>query len=119
MKNYPNQTNFCARRGTGTTYSRNQNTVLYKPSVKLGPVSHTIFIALVITVLGLIYLTQAAKITGYDYEAERIDREISELTEQKEDIEVENARLTALTTISGSQVAQDMVEPATVGYVDQ
>jgi hypothetical protein len=117
MKNYPNTANFCARRGN--SYSRNQNTVRYNPEIKLGPVTHTIFIALVITVLGLIYLTQAAKITGYDYEAERIDQEIARLTEQKEDIEVENARLTALTTISGSQVAQDMVEPTVVGYIDQ
>ncbi|MDR0591614.1 MAG: hypothetical protein LBG75_03645 [Candidatus Nomurabacteria bacterium] len=117
MQKYSNTTNFCARRSSG--YSRNTNTVRFKPEVKLGPVTHTVFVALLITVLGLIYLTQAAKITGYDYESEKIDKEIARLTEQKEDIEVENARLTALSTVSGSDVAKDMVKPATVGYTGQ
>jgi hypothetical protein len=117
MRNHPNTTNFCARRSN--SYSRNQNTVRFTPAIKLGPVTHTIFIALVITVLGLIYLTQAAKITGYDYESEKIDKAIAELQEQKEDIEVENAKLTALNAISSSEVAANMVEPQTVGYVNQ
>ncbi|MDR0398006.1 MAG: hypothetical protein LBH36_02380 [Candidatus Nomurabacteria bacterium] len=117
MRKYPNETNFCARRAS--SYGRNQNTVRFAPAIKLGPVTHTIFIALVITVLGLIYLTQAAKITGYDYESEKIDQEISRLTDEKEDIEVENARLTALSTVSSSEVASEMVEPSTVGYVNQ
>ncbi|MDR1032518.1 MAG: hypothetical protein LBL84_00715, partial [Candidatus Nomurabacteria bacterium] len=110
MRNHSNNTSFCARRSGG--YNRNQNTVRFAPEIKLGPVTHTIFIALVITVLGLIYLTQAAKITGYDYESEKIDQEIARLTEAKEDIEVENARLTALSTVSSSEVAQNMTEPS-------
>ena len=117
MQKYSNTTNFCARRSNN--YSRHQNTVRFKPEIKLGPVTHTIFVALMITVLGLIYLTQAAKITGYDYESEKIDQEIARLTEQKEDIEVENARLTALSTVSGSDVAKEMVEQSVVGYAGQ
>lgn len=117
MRNNSDTTNFCARRNSG--YNRNQNTVRFTPAIKLGPVTHTIFIALVITVLGLIYLTQAAKITGYDYESEKIDQEIARLTDQKEDIEVENARLTALSTVASSEVARNMTEPSTVGYISQ
>ena len=45
-------------------WSRNQNTTRFKSSVKLGPVAHTVLVALMITVLGLIYLTQATRATG-------------------------------------------------------
>ena len=117
MRNYSNTTKFCNRRNSG--YGRHQNTVRYTPELKLGPITHTIFVALVIAVLGLIYLTQASKITGYDYESERIDQEIARLTEEKEDIEAENARLTALSTISNSEVAREMTEPQVVGYLDK
>ncbi|MDB5177649.1 MAG: hypothetical protein JWO61_32, partial [Candidatus Saccharibacteria bacterium] len=37
-------------------WNRNQNTVAFASSVKLGPVTHTVLVALMITVLGLIYL---------------------------------------------------------------
>ena len=58
--------------------------------------THTVLVALMITVLGLIYLTQATKATSYDYEAQEIDAQIAELETEKTDLEVENARLTAL-----------------------
>ncbi len=98
-------------------WSRNQNTVAFASSVKLGPVTHTVLIALMITVLGLIYLTQATKATSYDYEARTIETKIAELSEEKTDLEVENARLTALSNIRDSSVAKAMTEPEAPAYV--
>ncbi len=97
-------------------WSRNQNTVAFASSVKLGPVAHTILVALMITVLGLIYLTQATKATGYDYATQKIDSQISELNNQKSDLEIENARLTSLENIKSSDVAAAMTEPASTKY---
>ena len=102
-----------------SSWNRNQNTVKYKFENKFGPVTHTVFIALVITVLGLIYLTQAARITNYDYAAQRIDQEIAELTNRKQDLEIENARLTSLSVIAESAVAQGMTEPVDTRYVSE
>ena len=90
---------------------RNQNTVAFASNVKLGPVTHTVLVALMITVLGLIYLTQATRTTSYDYEAQKIDSKIAELRNEKSDLEVENARLTALETVRNSSVARAM-QPA-------
>jgi len=90
---------------------RNQNTVAFASNVKLGPVTHTVLVALMITVLGLIYLTQATRTTSYDYEAQKIDSKIAELKNEKSDLEVENARLTALETVRNSSVARAM-QPA-------
>ena len=97
--------------------NRNQNTVAFASAVKLGPVTHTVLVALMITVLGLIYRTQATRATGYDYEAQKIDTKIADLTSQKTDLEVENARLTALETVRNSTVAREMTSPAATDYV--
>jgi hypothetical protein len=72
-----------------------------------------------ITVLGLIYLTQATRATSYDYEAQKIDNQIAELTTQKTDLEVENARLTALDSVANSSVARQMTPPAQTDYIGQ
>ncbi len=100
-------------------WSRNQNTTRFVTSVKLGPVAHTVLIALMITVLGLIYLTQATRTTSYDYQSQKIDSQIADLNTQKSDLQVENARLTALQTTKDSSVAQAMTAPASTAYVKQ
>jgi len=99
-------------------WSRNQNTTRFVSAVKLGPVAHTILIALMITVLGLIYLTQATRATSYDYASQKIQTEIADLNDQKADLEIENARLTALETIKNSSVAREMTAPASTEYVE-
>lgn len=100
-------------------WSRNQNTVAFVSNIKLGPVAHTVLVALMITVLGLIYLTQATRATGYDYATQKIDSQIAELNTQKNDLEIENARLTALETVKKSSVASTMTTPASTEYVEQ
>jgi len=100
-------------------WNRNQNTVAFASNIKLGPVTHTVLVALMITVLGLIYLTQATRATGYDYEAQKIDDKIADLTTQKTDLEVENARLTALESVQNSSVAKNMTKPAQTDYVSE
>ena len=102
-----------------STWNRNQNTVAFASNVKLGPVTHTVLVALMITVLGLIYLTQATRATGYDYEAQKIDNKIADLTTQQTDLQVENARLTALENVQNSSVAKTMTPPAQTNYVSE
>ena len=101
-----------------SNWNRNQNTVAFASSIKLGPVTHTVLIALMITVLGLIYLTQATKATSYDYQAQEIDSKIAALSEEKTDLEVENARLTALNSVKESSVARAMTTPDAPSYVN-
>jgi cell division protein FtsL len=98
---------------------RNYNSVGYASSVKLGPVTHTVLVALMITVLGLIYLTQATQATGYDYTLEEIDSKIADLSVQKTDLEVENAKLTSLQAIRDSSVAANMTQTTELEYAQQ
>ncbi|PID32829.1 hypothetical protein CR956_00420 [Candidatus Saccharibacteria bacterium] len=71
-----------------------------------------------ITVLGLIYLTQATQATGFDYQAQKIENQIAELSIQKDNLEVENARLTAMQTVKSSTVAAKLSEPKTFEYAN-
>jgi len=98
--------------------NRNQNSTRFTSSIKLGPVTHTVLVALMITVLGLIYLTQAIKATSYDYQTQEIDGQISQLKEEKLDLEVENAKLTALNAVRDSSVAKAMVKSEAPSYVN-
>jgi len=111
---YQPNTYYTSRRQQN--WSRNQNTTRFVSSVKLGPVAHTVIVALMITVLGLIYLTQATRATSYDYESQKIDSQIAELNEQKSDLQIENARLTALETVKNSSVAREMTTPVSTQY---
>lgn len=106
---------FYSQRRRGN-WNRNQNTVAFASSVKLGPVAHTVIVSLMVTILGLIYLTQATRATSYDYEAQKIDSQIAELTTKNSDLEVENARLTALESVQNSNVAKAMATPESTDY---
>jgi len=102
-----------------SNWNRNQNTARFASNIKLGPVTHTVLVALMITVLGLIYLTQATRATSYDYQAQAMDTKISELTTQKTDLQIEDAKLTALENVQNSNVARQMTTPAQTNYVSE
>lgn len=108
--------NYTSRRQQN--WSRNQNTVAFRSAVKLGPVTHTVIIALMVTVLGLIYLTQATKATSYDYATQAINDQIAELNDEKSDLEIENARLTSLQTVKSSSVASTMTSASSTEYAN-
>lgn len=114
---YTRTIQFNSRRQNG--WGRNQNTVAYASNIKIGPITHTVLVALLITVLGLIYLTQATKVSGYDYASEAISDKISSLTQEKDNLEVENARLTSLQTVKNSSVAKSMTTPGSTERVSE
>ena len=110
------------RQNTGRqqqNWSRNQNTTRFQSAVKLGPAAHTVLVGLMIVVLGLIYVTQATRTTGYDYQVQSIDSQIAEYNEQKSELEVESARLTALESVKNSSVAKEMTTPTSTQYVQE
>lgn len=97
-------------------WRRNQNITSFAPSVSLGPISHTILVALMIAVLGLIYLTQVTKTSGYGYDINGLEQKLETLSVQKEELTNQNARLSALKTVENSDVAKAMPSPEQVTY---
>lgn len=100
------------------SYGRNQNFVRHT-SRSLGPVTMVFGLALMVALLALIYVTQGAKATGYDYEISRVDSEIAELQAQKEDLAVEQARLTSVVASESSEVAASMATATVSGYASE
>lgn len=114
---YTRTLQFDSRRQSN--WSRNQNTVAFASAIKLGPITHTVIVALMIAILGLIYLTQATRVSGYDYTANTVSDKISSLEQQKNNLEVDNARLTALQTVKDSSVAKAMTAPTSTQHVSE
>lgn len=97
-------------------WRRNQNTVTFRSSQTLGPVAHTVLVALILAVLGLIYLTQITKTSSYGYEINELEAKQSELLSRKQDLQVENARLQSLERVSQSNVAKSLERPSSIEY---
>lgn len=97
-------------------WRRNQNIVSFAPTQALGPISHTILIALMIAVLGLIYLTQVTKTSGYGYDINGLEQKLETLSLEKEELANQNARLSALKSVESSNVAKAMTAPQTTEY---
>lgn len=97
-------------------WRRNQNTVAFAPSATLGPVAHTVLVALMIAVLGLIYLTQVTRTSNFAYQLHNGEQQQEELLAEYQDLQVENARLQALERVKNSNVARALETPSDVDY---
>ena len=114
------------RRGNASSRSayperqwrRNQNTARFMPASKLGPVAHTVIIALMIAVLGLIYLTQVTKTSFFGYQLNERQTQLDTLAVERQNLEIENARLQALERVKNSDVARAMTTPNSVDYAN-
>jgi len=82
----------------------------------MGPISHTVIIAFMIALLGLIYLTQVTKTSFYGYTINKQQEQLASLKAEGQDLQIENARLQALTRVQESDVAKAMSEPSSVEY---
>ena len=117
-----NQT-YASRRHTyqafrgGNDWMRNRNTVRHAPKA-LGSVSFTVIMAMLVLVVGLIYVTQGTRATSYDYELSAIESEINELEAKKEDLAVERARLNSIAASEQSTVAANMADASPAGYAE-
>lgn len=109
---------FVSTRQQQRMWRRNQNTVQFQAGKSLGPVAHTVLVALMLAVLGLIYLTQITKTSTFGYEINELQTRQEELLTQKQDLEVENAKLQALERVQQSDVAKALDNPSSVEYTN-
>lgn len=101
---------------SSAAWRRNQNTVRHQLTSGLGPISHTVLIAIMLCILGLIYLTQITKTSAYGYQINDLKNKQEKLADQKRDLEVESARLQALERVKNSDVAKAMTSPRETNY---
>ncbi len=84
----------------------------------MGPIAHTVVVALMIAVLGLIYLSQVTKTSSYGYILQNQADQMSSLSAERQDLEVENARLQALSRVKDSNVAKALTQPVSTEYAN-
>lgn len=102
--------------GTSVNWGQNHNIVRHAQN-GLGKFAYTAILFMLVVICGLIYLTQGTKTSNYDYELSAIDREIAELSVKKDELKVEQARLTSVAKTEKTEVAKHMKEASVAGYV--
>ncbi len=117
---YATRGSYSTRGSSSESWARNRNAVRHNPKVTLGPVSHTITVFLFVLLVGLIFLTQSAKVTNYDLAIANTDTEIANLEAQRDALMVENAKITAAAANEDSnEVAAAMVPAVSADYVKE
>lgn len=122
--------NYAMRRGVSSSFARssarfsgntagwgrNRNTVRHLPK-NLGSFSSFVIIGMLVLVVGLIYVTQGTKTSNYDYELSAIEHDIAEMSAKKDDLALEQARLTSIAHSENSEVAKAMKDSKIAEYV--
>ncbi len=98
---------------------RGQNSIRFNNSAKpgLGPVSHTIILAMILAIIGMLYLTQITKTSSYGYEVSELNERKQALIEENEALTVESARLQAIERVKNSEVAKNLGNPNRTDFV--
>lgn len=106
---------FATRREMNFGFVRGRNTVRHTGR-SLGSISQIVIVAMLTMVFGLIYVAEGTKATGFDYEINAIETEISDLSAKRDDLAVEKARLTSVAAAKSSAVAVAMEDSEITGY---
>lgn len=103
---------------TTATYAvrRNQNLTRQTTSMRLGPVSATFVVITAVSLLALLYLNQITKTNVFGYQITTLQQKASELSSNKQDLEVEAARLQSIEGIQKSPAVAKMVPESQVSY---
>lgn len=96
----------------GGTWSKNQNTTNFANNRRLGPVSNTIILIVLVCLLGLLYLTQVTKANAYGYKINALSQEQEKLQDEHDQLEVAAARLQAVERVKNSNAAKALVSVA-------
>ncbi len=91
----------------------NQNTAVFRKKERtIGPVTNTIILIVLACLIGLLYLTQVTKTNAYSYQLNDLRQQQTKLSGEKDQLEVDSARLQALERVKNSEVAKGFVSLA-------
>lgn len=85
-------------------------------SSSFGPVTSTLFLVVVAVILALLYLTQITKTSVYGYQIDELNNEQEVLVEQRQELQVEAARLQSVARIEDSSVRAGLEPETNVTY---
>lgn len=92
---------------------RNRNSVRLGEFTGFGPVSNAIVLVVFLCTLGILYVTQVTKTNSFGYQIRELKTQKSELSSQKQQLEIDIARLQSRERIAQSPSVSSLVdEPA-------
>lgn len=83
----------------------------------LGPISNALFLAVILTLMGLMYLSQVTKASDYSFTISSLENRKAELTQENQALNIEAARLSSIDSVQKSEVAKALNEPSSVEFV--
>lgn len=95
---------------------RNQNLVRTQTAVQAGPISVSFMLVALVAILSLLYLNQVTKATSLNYRLSSLESKRTELQAQKEQLQIDAARLSSIQAAKTSEVAQAYTPTSTVNY---
>lgn len=117
---YATRGSFSARSTSSDNWVRNRNAVRHSPKIALGPACYTIAIIFIVSLVGLIFVSQSAKVTDYDFAIAEADAKITNLEVQRDALIVENAKITAAAANEDeNEVAATMAVASAADFVKE
>ena len=115
-----NQT-FTTRRGGNVEYNSwtSSRYVATNQRKGMNKYAFTFIVILLTGIFGLIYVAQGTKASSFDYQISEVENQIAEMNARKEDLAVEQARLTSLASAKSSEVAKAMEDANASGYANK
>lgn len=99
---------------------RNRELKGYKTqSKKLGPVSTTVILTILLGLLAMLYLTQITKTSVYGYQVNSLSDTKQDLQQQQRELAVEAARLHSIERVKAKAARMDLVDEEQVSYVTE
>ncbi len=95
---------------------RNRDFGGFKATSGMGPVTSTLFLVVIASVLALLYLTQITKTSVYGYQINELTSEQAALIEEQQELRVEAARLQSVARIERSEVTSGLEPETSVSY---
>ncbi len=105
-----------ARRQRSRRIKRNSELGSYSASRQMGPVTSTLFLAIIIGVLALLYLTQITRTSVYGPQINELSQQQAVLLQQQQELQVEAARLQSVARIEESSAVAGLEPESSVTY---
>lgn len=100
-------------------YRRGQNTYsIARSRSRLGPVTTVVLLLSMVSLIGIMYLSQVTRTNTLGYKLSSLQQEESKLQKEHADLEVETVRLQSIEKVKNSQIAEALVPIKPTAYAN-
>ena len=83
----------------------------------LGPISNLLFMAVIVTLMGIMYLSQVTKANDFSFTLSTLESRKTELVQENQELSLQAARLVLIDNIASTKVAKSLANAAKTEFV--